>query len=192
MKTEAKEKEVKTIAIIAIVVAVVGISIAYAAMTTTLKITGRANMNSANWNIEFQSLTAEKTGDAVYTAPTLAATSLSNYSVTLTKPGDSVTFKFKLANTGNIDAKLKTITKGKPVCIGTGESADDDENLVCQNIIFDFKYQDGKPIVENDSLNQQTTKDVILTIEYNNNTNNLPKGHVTVNGLDVVMLYEQA
>ena len=113
-----KERGAKVIAIVALLIAVVGLTIGYAAYSTTLTIDGSANVDPASWDVHFayksgNSLTATTTGNAVEnTAPTLAATAISGFAVTLKAPGDSVTYDFSVKNGGTLDARLDTFTLG--------------------------------------------------------------------------------
>ena len=60
------KREVKIIAIVALLVAVVGLSVAYAALSTSLSISGTATVNSATWQVQFVEGEWTKTGDAVF------------------------------------------------------------------------------------------------------------------------------
>ena len=67
-----KERGFRIIAVIALMVAVVGLTIGYAAYSSTLKITGAAKVDPSSWNVKFtyktgDSLVAAKTGNAVVT-----------------------------------------------------------------------------------------------------------------------------
>ena len=79
-----KERGAKVIAVVALLIAVVGLTIGYAAYASTLTINGSANVDPASWDVHFayktgDSLTATKTGSAVEnTTPTLAATTISD------------------------------------------------------------------------------------------------------------------
>ena len=89
----------KTLFLIVLAVSVFGLGIAYALLSTTLTITGTTSVSAATWDIHFNNLGATYTGDATYTLPQFtSATSLTDYEIVLTKPGDSVTFTFDIVN----------------------------------------------------------------------------------------------
>ena len=99
-----KERKIKVLSIAALLVAVLGLTVAFAALSQTLTINGSATVNTASWDIHFKNLsTPTLTGNAaVTTAPTLdtKGTTIGNYALKLTKPGDSVTYTFDVENSG--------------------------------------------------------------------------------------------
>ncbi len=189
--TMDRSRRFKIVSIFILIIAVIGLSIAYAAMSEVLSISGTAKMNSANWKIKFENLKAEKTGDATFVVPTISDTSLMNYEVNLTKSGDSVTFTFDVYNNGNIDAVLGTLTKGKPECSGVGSNGVNDANIVCNNITYNLKYSDNNVVKEGDSLEKGTFKTMVLSLQYNSDSTILPNDDVIVRGLDINLIYDQ-
>lgn len=121
----------KIIAIVALVVAVVGLSLGFAAYTTYLRIEGTANVDTstlANWNVGFSSdgnnieaLNGTNTvnGVNVTTGHTTdgGAITVKKYSVTQASPatlapvsGSSVSYTFHVLNKGSVDATLGDVT----------------------------------------------------------------------------------
>jgi hypothetical protein len=186
-----KSRKFKIISIFILIIAVIGLSIAYAAMSEVLSITGTAKMNSANWNIKFNNLSVEKTGNATFVLPKLSDTSLLDYEVNLTTPGDSVTFIFDVSNNGNINATIGSLTINKLECIGTGDNKVDDERIVCNNITYNLKYSDGTEVRKGDFLERGSTKTMKLSLIYDSDSLELPNDDVTVKGLDINMIYNQ-
>ena len=184
-----KNREVKVIAVVALLVAVVGLSVAYAALSTTLEITGQATINSASWNVQFVEGTGTPVGGASATTPTVTSTSISNLNVTLTKPGDSYTYTFSIQNTGSINAKLGTVNIGTISC--TSENSDE-ANATCQDLTYSVSYADGTPFTVGDALDSQATKQAKLTISYNADADTVPAQPVTVTGLTATLIYDQA
>lgn len=189
--TMDRSRRFKIVSIFILIIAVIGLSIAYAAMSEILSITGTAKMNSADWHIKFENLSVEKTGDATFVLPTLSDTSLLDYEVNLTKPGDSVTFIFDVTNNGNIDAVLGTVTKGKPECNGVGSNATSDAKTVCNNLIYSLKYEDGSDVKVGDTLDKKEVSKMKLQLVYNSDASVLPNDDVTVKGLDINVIYNQ-
>jgi hypothetical protein len=107
-----RRSNIKSLVLILLVVAIVGMSVAYALLSTTLTITGNTSLSAASWDIYFSNLSANANGGATYTLPTLSDTTLSDYEVVLTAPGDEVTFIFNIVNNGTIDAKITSLVKG--------------------------------------------------------------------------------
>ena len=193
-----KGRKTKAVAIVALIVAVLGLTVAFAALSTTLTINGTAEVNTATWDIHFENLSsAVTTGDATETtAPTIQVgadskpnTKIGDFKVQLTKPGDSVTYTFDVKNTGTIDATLGTLTIGTPVCT-SNTSVDEDETIVCDNLTYELTYTDGgTPVAQNDTLNKGETKNLTLKLAFDGDE--LPTDDVSITGLDVTMIYNQ-
>lgn len=106
-----KERKIKVLSLVALVVAVIGLTVAFAALSQTLTINGTANVDAASWDVHFENLTSNVVGDAKITKmPTLSNnnTYIGDFEVTLTKPGDSVEFCYDTVNDGTIDAVIST------------------------------------------------------------------------------------
>ena len=180
---------------LALVLSVVGISIGFAAMSTDLTINGSAEVVPASWDIKFKDLSSPTiTGDAeVTTAPTITSdTHIGNYAVKLTKPGDSVTYTFKVANDGTIDAKLTDFIKATPTFTGTGATASADATIVQNNFEYTVTYSDDTAITKNtDELDAESYKTVKLVVGYKADATELPTNTVTISGLDVTFTYGQ-
>ena len=187
--TMDRSRRFKIVSIFILIIAVIGLSIAYAAMSEVLSISGTAKMNSANWKIKFENLKAEKTGDATFVVPTISDTSLMNYEVNLTKPGDSVTFTFDIVNDGGINAVLGTLTKGKPEC--SSLTSDKDAKIVCDNLIYTLEYDNGSAVEVGDTLDSNTHMSAKLKIAYKDGAKEVPESTVNINGLDLVLIYNQ-
>ena len=124
-----KSSNGKIIAVIALVVAVAGLSVGFAAFSSTLNIgsTTQAQIDTNLWNVGF----ADTNGDmAGLTTATPVAGSNSNGSINMlkytlsqgtaatlsTRSGSSVTYNFKIKNAGQINAVLNSITAGGLTC----------------------------------------------------------------------------
>lgn len=185
----------KTLFLIVLAVSVFGLGIAYALLSTTLTITGTTSVSAATWDIHFNNLGATHTGDATYTLPQFtSATSLTDYEIVLTKPGDSVTFTFDIVNAGTISSTLSSLTKGTPSCSGVAGSSTGttDGPIVCSNLTYSFTYSDGTPVASGDTLNKGETKSVKLTLTYNSGASSVPANDVAITNLDITMIYSQA
>ena len=180
---------------LALVLSVVGISIGFAAMSTDLTINGSAEVVPSSWDIKFKDLSSPTiTGNAeVTTAPTITSdTHIGNYAVKLTKPGDSVTYTFKVANDGTIDAKLTDFIKATPTFTGTGATAAADATIVENNFVYTITYSDDTAITKNtDELDAESYKTVKLVVGYKADATELPTNTVTISGLDVTFTYGQ-
>ena len=105
-----KEKGLQTLIIAVLAIAILIMSVGFAAYSQTLNINGTATVKSANWKVHFVDTTyAESTGSVQATSKTITDTDVT-YTVTLTKPGDFYEFSINVENAGTINAKLQSIT----------------------------------------------------------------------------------
>ena len=191
---ENRDNGGKIIAVIALVLAVVGLSIGFAALQTKLEINGTAEVTGGQtWDVKFvdSSLKVDKVGSAQSTDPTVSATTIKDYKVTLAKPGDKVSYYFQVTNAGSFDAKLDSITIGTPTCSTAA---------FCSNLKYTFAYTTasggaaGTAPAAGDTLAVNETKWLVLSVEYlaSADSSTLPSTTVTVSGLSATMNYVQA
>ena len=189
--------QTKNIILGVLLVAVVTLSIAYAVLSTSLSINAQATVKGANWNVQFAAKSGQSNlctitkGSASSNAGfvtgkqgTLDATSLTNLGVNFSVPGDKVVCTWDVKNTGDIDAKLATFTKGTP--------SSTDAN-VTSNIEYKLTYDSeaGTVVKQNDTLAHGTTKTLVLTIGYKSTATYIPSTDVAINGLSATLLYQQ-
>lgn len=102
-----KKRYIRELVIMAIILAVVGLTVSYAAVNATLDIAGISAVRVANWSVGFDStkvLSKTGTAEVVY-EPKIRGLNI-HYEVRLHNPGDSVTIKAVVKNRGNMDARL--------------------------------------------------------------------------------------
>lgn len=108
---QKKEKNIKRLSVIALIISVIGLTIAFLAMSKIAKIDKNSSIKDARWNVHFENLTSNITGDAkINKMPELNQEKnyIGNFEISLTKPGDSVKFCYDVVNDGTIDATLQT------------------------------------------------------------------------------------
>ena len=186
-----KERKIKVLSIAALLVAVLGLTVAFAALSQTLTINGSATVNTASWDIHFKNLsTPTLTGNAaVTTAPTIdtKGTTIGNYALKLTKPGDSVTYTFDVENKGTINAKISELVKAaKPTCTGTGAAATADAKIICDGLTYTLTYT---AVAKEDTLNANQTKNLTLKLAFESNS--LPADDVSISDLGITITYAQ-
>ncbi len=190
-----KERKIKVLSVAALLVAVLGLTVAFAALSQTLTINGSATVNTATWDIHFNNLSEPTlTGDAaVTTAPTIdtKGTTIGNYALKLTKPGDSVTYTFDVVNSGTINAKITDLVKADtPTCTGTGDSTTADAKVICDGLTYTLTYTDGgAAVAKDDTLNANETKN--LTLELSFESDSLPANDVEISNLGITITYGQ-
>ena len=128
-----KRRTGQAIAIMALVVGVVGVSIGFSAFSNALKIQSNATVtpDKDTLNVDFSS--SDQSVDASEIVPTVTGSiqatnaiinntddpTISNLSATFTEPGQSATYSFYAYNAGELTAYLKSIIYGN----ATGETA---------------------------------------------------------------------
>lgn len=142
----------KNILIGALLVAVVAMSVGYAALAQQLTINGSASFQDATWNIAFKEITADATkteGATEVTEPTIVGTSAS-FDVKLAYPGAKATYTIKVKNEGSINAVLEDIT-------GVDEANNAEPTAIKYTV---------EGIAANDTLNSGTEKEFTVTVEW--------------------------
>ena len=188
-----KKRTSMILAIIAIVIAIVGMSVSFASFSTQLDINGYAEMGSANRKIYFDNLSqANLTGTALELAhPSIQneSTSITTFDVRLNNPGDAISYTFNIVNDGGLDAKLTTLDIPMPVCRGSGLEKDADEELVCNNLEYTLTKSDGTALSLGDVIEKGESIIVRLTLSYHGDA--LPYEVVGISNLGIDLIYSQ-
>lgn len=183
LKNERNKKH-WSLVICAILLLLIGISIGYAALSTTLSIKGTSTIGKATWDIHFENVNTTSGSVAATTAPTAPATGTAaiTYSVYLTEPGDYYEFTVDVKSSGTIDAKLGS----DPIIAGVSTAQDVYTN-------YSVTYEDGSSINAEDTLNTGETKTIKVRVEYDFDiaSSDLPTEEQTMN-LTFDMNYVQA
>ena len=193
-----KNKDWKLAMIALLIVSSVAITIGYASFSQILTINGEATVEKSTWKIGFENLSSAilvGTAEEV-THPSISSggTDIGSYNVNFTTPGDSVSYTFDVVNSGTFDAKLSSITIPVPVCTGSGDNAAADAANVCNHLVYTLTYSDGTAINENDTLNNQTSRSLKLTLIYKDDitASELPNNDVSISNLSISMYYSQS
>ena len=199
-----KDRSVKTIAIAALIISILGLSVGFASISTILNIKGTGRVQSSKFDVHFESLSATPSKTETTTivaAPQIqeGSTEISSYDVTFAQPGDYVTYTFNIVNGGTYDAMIESVTVPTPTCTGSGDDAvqaETDKNNVCNNLTYTLTYDDGTPIAVGDTLTKtEAFKKAKLTLAYGINNqvtpDKLPKGAVSISNLDIQIKYKQ-
>lgn len=130
-----KQRKIKILSLIVLIIAILGLTIAFAALSQTLKINGNASVDTATWDVHFESIRGDTKRLSMYY--TSAASNLENVemnyedsgiptkisddgaSITdvlciINMPGDECTYNFKIVNNGTINAKISNIINNEP------------------------------------------------------------------------------
>lgn len=209
-----KERSTKIIAIIALVVAIVGLSVGFATYTEQLQISdtsatvgaGSADdfsveFSTSNTEIErtFSNLITNATENGATatqgTTPSITSTTVSGLSANFTAPGQSVAYTLYAHNTGKFLAYLKNITIGEKTCEaneGTNQSLVD---LVCPSITMTVEVEGEEATkisvsdITNHSLAIGSNDTIKITMTYDGDASYAADGDFKVNFGQVTLDY---
>ena len=170
-----KQRRIKMLSLSAVIVAVLGLTVAFAALSTTLNIKGSAYLDAAKWGIKFENLSEPvKVGTTTTTGTAKIEESksaeITEINVGLSTPGDKVTYTVDLVNKGTINAKIDNIEK----TVLTSEQQ--------RYLTFKVTDQNGYEIKQGDILSAGETRNLTITIEFIKNLTkeDLPKQTSTI------------
>ena len=154
-----KERRTKALVVVVLLIVIAGLTVAFAALSTTLNINGTAYLDAAKWGIRFENLSsptrvwkATTTGTAKIEET--KAAEITGINVSLSIPGDKVTYTVDLVNKGTINAKIDNIEK----TVLTQEQQ--------RYLTFKVTDQNGKEISQDDILSAGETRNLTITIEF--------------------------
>lgn len=111
----------KDILIIVMLIAVVCMSSAFAVLSQKLEVSGTGTVKG-NWGVEITGITPTATQGTGTSNSANADLTVATFAADLYQPGDSVTYTVTVENTGNIDAKLDSISSKVTPEYGTDDN----------------------------------------------------------------------
>ena len=114
-----KNENTKNILLGVLIVGLVSMTVAFAALSTTLNISGSAQVAAQSWGVEIQDFGTGKTvptGVTEVMPAETSGTSITGLSVSFAKPGLTAVYPFKIKNIGTIDAAINSVTIGELSC----------------------------------------------------------------------------
>lgn len=134
-----------------------GVSVGYAALSTSLSINGTTKISTNTWNIYFTNVSVTSGSETATTAPTATGTTTTSltYAVTLSLPGDYYEFTVDVKNGGTIDAKLSAA----PTLGGLSTA---------QKVYTSYTvtYSDGTAIAAGDTIAAGASKTLKVRVQY--------------------------
>ena len=212
-----KDRGSKVIAVVALCIAVVGVTLGFAAFSNTLNIKSSATVNPSGeaFNVDFSSSDAAVETDPV--TPTKDPSSLvagnatinnsgsnpqiSGLTATFTEPGQSATYTFYVHNIGEYDAFLKSITYNNAAggstfrtCTAGSGTTDSLVQAACDDITVSVKVGSDAEVtatstgITGHSLAQDANETVVVKIAYAAGGDRAD-GDFTVAFGDIALLY---
>lgn len=192
-----KNRNILKITLLVISVLILGIVVAYAALSATLNVSfNTITQNKLTWSIGFSGTAATPSQSGTSTTglscgnATVTSSTVTVAASTLSKPGDKCTYTLNIANTGDIAAKLTSITPTRPTSTTCGTASGG--NMICGNITYKLATNSGGTslLTTNSSISAKTTSTVYLIVEYNSAS--LATSAVTQSGAKFTLNYTQA
>ena len=212
-----KDRGSKVIAVVALCVAVVGVTLGFAAFSNTLNIKPSASVSptGSTFNVDFSSsdsavetnlVTPVKDPDSITAGNATINNAGSNPEIsgltaTFTEPGQDVTYTFYVHNIGEYDAFLKSITYNNTTdgstfrtCTANGGTTDSLVQAACDDITVSVKVGSDaevtttKPNITGHSLAIDAHETVEVKIEYASGGDRAD-GDFSVEFGDIALLY---
>ena len=154
-----KQRRTKALVIVVLLIVIAGLTVAFASLSSVLNIKGTAYLDAAKWGIKFKNLSEPiKVGDAKVTGTAkieeTKSAEITGINVSLSNPGDKVTYTVDLVNEGTINAKIDNIEK----TVLTSEQQ--------KYLTFKVTDKEGKAVSEGDILSAGETRNLTITIEF--------------------------
>lgn len=178
-------------------VGLIGITVAYAALSQKLDIQPEATVQKSTWDVEFANV-ACTASNSNGTTTAVVDTSDSKLAVngkttiegsmgTLKTPGDTITCTFDIVNKGDIDAKITTApVVPTPTC-------ETDASGICSELTYTLTYADSSntAINVNDELAAGETKAAKIVLTYKKDSTKLTATDVKVGPMTSYIIYGQ-
>ncbi len=171
-----KDKKNLTIVAVTLVVAVLGLTIVFATLSTNLSITFGSDSDNAitqkgaQWKIAFDTTSPTVDGTkSGYSAVTCGTANVTEEGVTLSSvalytPGDSCTYSVKVKNDGDLNAKLNSFTWTKPE--GGASCTESTTNTYkCGDITYSV-LKAGSALETNEKLASKGSVDLTIKVSY--------------------------
>ncbi len=147
--------------LIVLLLLVVGLSVGYALLQTTLTINGTSKIKGSSWNIHFENLNVTDGSVPIGTGDVAATIQSTNtditYTITLNTPGDFYEFTVDAVNSGTVDGMIESvISKLNNTPITT----------LPAYLKYSVTYLDGVSIVPNQLLKVGSSETYKVRIEF--------------------------
>ena len=164
-----------------VLVSAFSLTIAYAALSVTLNITGNAQVVASTWDIHLDNV--KVTSDSVSgITPSITTPTTASFSTTLNMPGDFYEFTIDVVNAGSIDAMIDSVTK-EPTLTETQ----------AKYINYIIEYQNGESINTKQLVSKNSFVRLKVRVEFRKDViaSDLPTTSETLN-LSFTVNYTQS
>lgn len=138
----------------------IGMSLGYAYLQTTLEINGSVAVASSTWDIHFENIDVNDGSVEATTEPSIINDISITFAAILEKPGDFYEFTADIVNDGTYNAKLDSFTV-LPVLT----------DAETEYFEYEVTYLEGEAIQQNDALDAGTRETIRVLVRYKENIN---------------------
>ncbi|MDR1196951.1 MAG: hypothetical protein LBL08_01595 [Candidatus Nomurabacteria bacterium] len=178
-KAQASERFNRIIAVVALVVAILGLCIAFAVVTRNLVINGIAEIQGPEWDIRFTTQSSSATGGAQINSSKVDDRTIS-YHVIFTAPNQTADTNFGMANNSTVNAEIAAITT-----IGQNDYS-------AKHIGYTLEYADSTPITVGDLLIAGASRNARIHLDYSATQAEFLADAGSQVGMTVTIQYAQA
>ena len=181
-----KKNRIKILILLLILTIIIG----YAALSTTLQISGSASIPRVSWDVYFANYQNSQSTNITPTTepstPSGAKPTTISYAVTLAKPGDLYEFTVDIVNDGTLDANVNLVSKLNGLEI-------DENNPIPDYLTYKITDTSDVDIPEEHRLNHATTETIKIKLLFNTDveSSDLPDEE-TILHLDIELIATQA
>ena len=167
------KENTKNVLLGVLIVGLVAMTVAYAALSTTLRINGTASVPNVKWDIHFANAQVDTNATTIastdYDLGTLstqgAPTLIDGMHAKLSKPTDKLVVNFDIVNAGTIDATVGNFSKHIAKDGGTALTGN-------TNDVITYTIQCDTGANQGDTLAASASASCVLTVQYDNNAMN--------------------
>ena len=176
-----KDRKLLTLGLCLILVCVFTLTIAYAALSAVLTISGSAQVTSADWDIHLANPKVTN-GSVATTVPSITSGKTLSFSTTLNMPGDFYEFTVDVVNSGSIDAMIDKVTKTPELTAAQAKY-----------LKYEVSYANDESISIKQNIASGVTMPIKVRVEYRKDlvASDLPTGTVQLT-LGLVLDYVQS
>lgn len=191
-------------------IGIISMTLVYAALSTTLNITGTADVTASSFDVTIEKATAEEMekykddlgvisdnfvmyGDAkLINSGDVDGDSVKNIKISVTKPNDAIGGIYKITNTGSIPVEYSSIDFYK-VKFTSNSNSSEDENWAEENIIYDYEIaKDSNDFVEGDVLCPGESIFSLIFLGIDEDTTSIPSDSIEISNFGMDLTFVQA
>lgn len=191
-------------------IGIISMTLVYAALSTTLNITGTADVTASSFDVTIEKATDEEMtelgqdgdvvdenfiifGDAkLINSGDVDGDSVKNIKISVTKPNDAIGGIYKITNTGSIPVEYSSIDFYK-VKFTSSSNSSEDENWAEENIIYDYQIsKDDDDFVEGDVLCPGESIFTLIFLGIDEDATSIPSDSIEISNFGMDLTFVQA